>query len=150
LRRKLALTLVMNASKVRLWIEVLALVSALSCALALFLTTVGAAAGTDGAEPEPGQASQTSDVRSETYEGMITDAHCGAKHSAVVGKSAADCTRLCVHSGEQFALVDGEKMYVLRGQPEALKRVAGQRVEVVGTLNGNVISVVSIPATAAH
>jgi hypothetical protein len=41
-------------------------------------------------------------------------------------------------------------MYVLRGQPEALKRVAGQRVEVVGTLNGNVISVVSIPATAAH
>jgi hypothetical protein len=81
---------------------------------------------------------------------MITDAHCGAKHSAVVGKSAADCTRLCVHSGEQFALVDGEKMYVLQGQPEALKRVAGQRVEVVGSLNGNVISVVSIPATPAH
>ncbi|MGA8270949.1 MAG: hypothetical protein WB919_05270 [Candidatus Sulfotelmatobacter sp.] len=138
----------MKASKVRLWIEILALVSAISCAVALFLVTVGAA-GTRAAEPESGQTPQTSDVHAETYEGMITDTHCGAKHSAAVGKSAADCTRLCVHSGEQFALVDGEKMFVLQGQPEALKRAAGERVKIAGTLKGNIISVASVATTAA-
>jgi hypothetical protein len=146
---ELALTLGMKASRVRLWIEVLALVSAVACALALLLVTVGAAAGSGGAEPESGRAPQSSDVHSETYEGMITDARCGAKHSAAVGKSASDCTRLCVHSGEQFALVDGEKMFVLQGQPEALKRAAGERVKIVGTLNGNIISVASVATTAA-
>lgn len=126
----------------------LALVSVISCALALFLATVGAAARPGAVEPALGQAARTSDVHSETYEGIITDTRCGAKHSAAVGKSAGDCTRLCVHSGEQFALVDGEKMFVLQGQPEALKRAAGERVTVAGTLSGNTIAVASVTAPA--
>jgi len=58
--------------------------------------------------------------------------------------AAADCTRVCVHGGEQFALVDGESVYVLEGDLVALKRVAGQRVRLVGTLNGNKISVSAV------
>jgi len=127
----------------------LALVSAIACGLSLFLATLGAAAGAADAQPESGQPPQSSAIRAQSYEGMITDMHCGAKHSAAVGMSAADCTRACVHSGERFALVDGDKMYVLEGETTALKRAAGQRVKVIGTLNGNTISVASVGAAAS-
>jgi hypothetical protein len=61
--------------------------------------------------------------------------------------AAADCTRVCVRSGESFALVDGDKAYTLAGEPAALKRVAGQRVKIVGTLNGDTISVAAVGAS---
>lgn len=127
----------------------LALVSAIACVLALFFASHEAAAGAVDAQSESGQPAQSSAVPAELYEGMLTDTHCSAKHSATVGLSAADCTRACIHSGERFALVDGDKMYVLEGEPAALKRVAGQRVKVTGTLSGNTISVASVVATAS-
>ena len=77
---------------------------------------------------------------------MITDTHCGAKHSAALGMAAAECTRTCVHGGEQFALVDGDSVYVLEGHVEALKRTAGQRARIVGILIGNKISVSGVAA----
>jgi len=78
---------------------------------------------------------------------MVTDTHCGAKHAASIGLSAADCTRVCVHGGEQFALVDGDAVYVLEGAGAALKRVAGQRVRIIGTPDGRKISVESVLST---
>ena len=139
----------MRMIKARFWIEMLALVTVLACALALFLATLGAAAGAVNAEPEPGpgQPPHASVATAQSYEGIITDTHCGAKHSAAVGMAAADCTRACVHSGESFALVDGDKTYSLEGEPAALKRVAGQRVKIVGTLTGTTISVAAIAAS---
>jgi hypothetical protein len=38
-----------------------------------------------------------------------------------------------VHSGERFALIDGEKAYVLEGESARLKRLAGERVKIAGT-----------------
>jgi hypothetical protein len=133
-------------ARARIWIDIIALVSTTACALALLLATLGAFAGVASGETESGQATLTSSVQPHVYEGMITDAHCGAKHSADMGKTAADCTRACVHSGEPFTLVDGEAMYLLDGDLVALKRVAGQRVRILGTLNGNTISVASVSA----
>jgi hypothetical protein len=83
---------------------------------------------------------------SQSYEGVITDTHCNAKHSTAIGMTASDCTRTCVHAGEHFALVDGESVYTLQGEPELLKKLAGQRVKIVGTLNGSQISVASVLA----
>ena len=137
----------MKMIKVRFWIEMLALVSVIAFALTLFLATLGAAAGAASAEPESGQPPHASAAAPQSYEGLITDPHCGAKHSAAVGMAAADCTRVCVRSGESFALVDGDKTYTLEGEPAALKRVAGQRVKIVGTLNGKTISVAAINAS---
>lgn len=139
----------MKIMKARFWIEMLALCSAFACVLALLLATLGVAVGAAAANSESSQPAQSSARQPETYEGMITDTHCGAKHSAAVGMTAADCTRVCVHGGEQFALVDGDKMYVLEGESDALKRVAGQRVKIFGILNGNTISVTSIAAAAS-
>ncbi|MGD1023133.1 MAG: hypothetical protein ABR880_10155 [Candidatus Sulfotelmatobacter sp.] len=137
----------MRMIKVRFWIEMLALVSVMACALALFLATLGAAAGVASAGPESGPPPHASTGAPQSYEGIITDTHCGAKHSAAVGMAAADCTRVCVRSGESFALVDGDKAYTLAGEPAALKRVAGQRVKIVGTLNGDTISVAAVGAS---
>ena len=65
-------------------------------------------------------------VTQKSYDGVITDTRCGAKHSAAIGKTAADCTLVCIHGGEQFALVDGETVYSLEGETVQLKRVAGR------------------------
>src|SRR4030088_398549 len=124
------------------WIELVSLSVAVACGLAL-LIVLGVAAV--AAEPEPGQAAGSSSAPAEqTYEGVITDAHCGAKHQASISKTAADCTRSCVHAGSQFALVDGDKTYILSGDMERLKRAAGLRVKVVGTRSGDTIAVSSI------
>lgn len=77
---------------------------------------------------------------------MISDTHCNAKHSAAIGLTASDCTRTCVHSGEHFALVDGDTVYILRGDEDSLKKLAGQRVKIVGSLKGSRISVASVAA----
>jgi hypothetical protein len=52
-----------------------------------------------------------------------------------------------VHGGEQFALVDGEALYLIEGDLLMLKGAAGQRLRVSGTLNGKKISVTSVIKT---
>jgi hypothetical protein len=49
-----------------------------------------------------------------------------------------------VHGGEQFALVDGDALYVIEGDLPMLKGAAGQRVRISGTLNGKKISATSV------
>ena len=142
----------MKIVKLRFWIEMLVLISAIACILAFFLATLGAAAGAAGPESESGQPQSSAvppSVQPQSYEGIITDTRCGAKHSAVVGMAAGDCTRVCVHGGERFALVNGDKAYTLEGGQSALKQAAGQRVKIVGTLSGSTISVASVTSTAS-
>jgi hypothetical protein len=150
LSAKAGTNLSLKAIKVRFWIEMLALSSAIACSVALFFATLGAATGVGAREPEAAQSAQSSAAETHTtYEGVITDTRCGAKHSAAIGQTAPDCTRLCVHAGGRFALVDGDNTYVLEGERSILKRVAGERVKVTGTLNGDTISVTSIAAPAS-
>jgi uncharacterized low-complexity protein len=77
----------------------------------------------------------------ETHEGMVTDTKCGAKHSANIAKNASDCVRICVHGGANFALLDGDAAYVLNGDLDQVKKLAGQRAKITGALNGNTIEV---------
>jgi hypothetical protein len=138
----------------RLWIEIVALGTAIACALALLIATLGAAAAVVGDRPASAQASESTpsgDSSSEpqqAYEGMVTCTRCGAKHSSKLGRTAADCTRVCVHGGAGFALVDGEKTYTLEGDSNLLKRIAGQRARVAGVLRGNTIKVSSIASAS--
>jgi hypothetical protein len=129
----------------RFWIETIAVASIIACALALVIASLGAVAGAAAGEPGSGQSMPSSTARA--YEGVITDTRCGAKHSAAIGRAAADCTLGCVRGGEQFVLVDGDTTYLLEGDGIALKRVAGQRVRIFGTLDGRKISVTSVVTT---
>jgi hypothetical protein len=128
------------------WIELVTLCTAIACALALLFATLGAAAGAATGEQESGQATQPAVTQQRAYEGMITCTRCGAKHKAAIGKAAGDCAISCVHHGAQFALVDGDKTYLLIGDMAVLKGIAGQRGTVTGALNGNTITVTSVSA----
>ncbi len=133
-----------SSPKPRFWLETIAVVSAIACALAMMIAALGMVAGSAAAEPLSNQSQPSSEIPVQNYEGLITDTQCGAQHSAAIGKTATDCTLACVHGGGQFALVDGDATYLLEGDLATLKRVAGQRVRVMGTLNGKKISVRSV------
>ena len=135
--------------RARFGIEILAIGSAVACALALLLASLGAAGAAAAEKTESGKSDQLFANQQQTYEGVITDTRCGAKHSADAGKTAGDCTLACIHGGERFSLVDGDRMYILEGELTTLKRVAGQRVRVIGTLNGKTILVASVAAAVS-
>jgi hypothetical protein len=96
--------------------------------------------------PVSAQDTESATTQSQTFEGMVTCSKCGAKHSAAIGRNAADCTRGCVRTGASFALIDGEKIYMLDGDLMAIKKVAGERARLVGALQGNTIQVASVTA----
>lgn len=82
-------------------------------------------------------------ARPVTVSGVVSDAICGAKHM-MKDKSAAECTRECVKKGSAFALVSGDKLYILQGHEAELDKYAGQRVTISGTLQGNNITVSAV------
>jgi hypothetical protein len=100
----------------------------------------------EGQSPEPAQSAALPAARQQTYVGMVTCSRCLAKHSAKIGATATDCARVCIRDGAKFALVDGDQTYLLEGDPVALKRVAAERVRVVGACNGETITVASVAA----
>ncbi len=80
------------------------------------------------------------------FPGIITDSRCGARHSMNSGKTSAECARACVGNGSIYVLVDREVVRALEGDPDLLRRLAGERVEIVGLLEGSTIKVESVAA----
>lgn len=126
----------------RVWIEILLLGTAIACALALLIVTLGAAAGATAGEAAARQ--QAPSTTGQTYEGMVTCSRCGARHSSVLAQTAADCARACVRGGASFVLVDAEATYLLDGDLGVLGRLAGHRARIVGELNGKTIRIASV------
>lgn len=115
-------------------------VTALVAALALAVVFSGATALVGAFEAE----AHAADVaRTQTFAGMITDDHCGAKH-VDADKNPAACARMCVRNGSHYRLIDGDKKYELAGMYDQLDEVAGQRVRISGTLAGDAIKVSAI------
>lgn len=128
--------------KNRFWIEVITLCAGAAFGLALaFVGAVVVAFGQTEPPQSPAQAH-----RQQTYVGMVTCSRCFAKHSAKIGANATDCARVCIRDGANFTFVNGDRTYLLKADPAKLKRVAGQRVQIVGALNGATITVTSIDA----
>lgn len=75
--------------------------------------------------------------------GTVTDSMCG-KHHMMKNASAAECTRTCVKSGADFALVSGDKRYILKGDKSQLNKLAESEVVVSGDLNGTSLTVKQI------
>lgn len=128
--------------KHRVWIEILALATLSACLLALLLATLGAMAGAAVSGIESPQTTQAAKER--TFEGMVTCSRCGARHKASLARAADVCVRMCVHDGGRFTLVDSDSTYLLEGDMSVLKKVAGQRARIVGTLAGKTIKISSV------
>jgi hypothetical protein len=134
------------------WMEIVTLSTAGACAVALLFASLGAAAGAAGeANANPQEATQAqapspASAAQQTYDGFITCSRCGAKHPAASSRNASDCTRICVHGGANFALIDGDEVYILEGNLSQVKKVAGQRAAIIGILTGHTIKVSSVAA----
>ena len=124
----------------RFWIEIVALATAIACALALLIATLGAGAAAVGGQnistAAPPMQTQSLPAQSEPQ-----------KHPAKLGGAAASCTLACVHGGAAFALIDGEKVYQLNGDLNLLKRFAGQRAQITGVAHGSIIEVSTVTST---
>lgn len=81
----------------------------------------------------------------QTLTGTVSDSMCGAQHM-MKDASPAKCTRECVKSGSDYALVSGDKVYTLKGNSTQLDKFSGQPVKVTGRLSGTTFTVDSISA----
>ena len=86
----------------RVWIEIVLLGTALALVLALLIATLGAAA--DAAMGEEAAGQEAPSTSGQTYEGLVTCSRCGARHSASLRQTAADCSRACVRGGASFLM----------------------------------------------
>lgn len=134
----------------RVWIEIVLTAVAISVVLGLFLGCIGAVAGLaeapDGVQASTLTPAENTHSAEQVFEGMVTCSHCGARHSPALQRPATVCVRVCVHGGSSFALVNGESTYLLEGDSQALKRFAGERARILGTLHGRTIRVRSVAA----
>ena len=144
----------------RSWLSLVSFcaVTGLLVALGSAIALTGASLAFAVAQPAPGadanaipmtSAAQTEiDDRGaasgQTFAGMITDSRCGARHRMNSGKTSAECALSCVRHGAHYVLVDGEKVYALEGHRDQLERLAGERANVVGTLEGDTIKVKAV------
>jgi hypothetical protein len=83
----------------------------------------------------------------QTFTGEVGDAMCGKQH---MEGSPAECTRACVSKGSKYALIVGEKVYILDTADKmalaTLDQQAGKNASVTGTLDGDTIHVSSVAA----
>ena len=87
------------------------------------------------------------DSGTQTFSGVVTDERCGARHQPGSDKSPAECANMCVNKGSRYALVNGDKSFLLENRTEELGKLAGQRVNVVGSRDGGTIRVVDVSPT---
>lgn len=126
------------------------------CISILFLSVTVAFAvsrSMNGASPAPAQNApavqnvsqntpNTEDLK--TLSGMVTDSYCGARHLRNSNRTSTECARICVHRGAGYILVNTDGSYLLRGNKSMINTFAGQRVKVLGTLDGHEIGVRSM------
>lgn len=127
----------------RSWLSLIAFCTTAALLSAFVLAVFFASATIAYAVANPAAAYASEGVPAQSFSGVITDSHCGAKH-VMKDKNPAECTRACVNNGSKYVLVDGDKMFALAGDPTQLAKAAGERVTVGGTLAGDTIQVVSI------
>ncbi|MGO8788937.1 MAG: hypothetical protein ACLQVL_16350 [Terriglobia bacterium] len=77
---------------------------------------------------------------SKSVTGVVSDSHCGAKHSTA---GNADCVEHCVSGGATYVLVSKGKVYQLDAQ-DKFKGLGGKNVTVTGAVNGDSITVASV------
>ena len=125
----------------RFWLHTIGIsvVSAVLLAVSVALVSATGALAFEQKDADLADATQA-----RTFSGVLTDAHCGARHSSKSHLSAGDCARICLTQGATWALVDGEKLYTLKGNTPVLDKLAGERITVIGTLEGSTIQIQSV------
>jgi hypothetical protein len=85
-------------------------------------------------------ASQLIAASQQQLTGIVSDSMCGASHM-LKDKTDAECTRMCVKDGSKYALVVGDKVFVLIGHEAELDKLAGEKATVRGDVSGTNVKV---------
>jgi hypothetical protein len=82
----------------------------------------------------------------EDMTGFISESGCGAKHTGADAKADAACVRTCIkNKGTAPVFVSDGKVYKFDEASLAkAKKLAGDKVQVSGTVNGDTVSATSI------
>lgn len=83
----------------------------------------------------------------DSWTGVVSDSHCGLKHSKA-SAAAAKCVEKCVAGGGKYVFVSDGKLYQVEPQ-EKFKDMGGKDVKVTGTMDGDKITAESVEAAAA-
>ena len=83
-----------------------------------------------------------------SIEGVISDSMCGRTHMKT-SKSNAECVAKCLKGGAGYALVVGNKVYLLAGNPQTITPFAAKHVKVSGSVKGNTVTVTSVAESNA-
>jgi len=82
----------------------------------------------------------------QSLTGKVSDAMCGANH--MMAGAGSDCVRACLQKGSKYALVAGDKVYVLDTSDKAtlgkLDKLADKQAKVTGQVNGDSVTVSSV------
>lgn len=89
-------------------------------------------------------AASFASAATQSVTGVVTDDMCGRKHNMMPGKPDSECIRACVKAGAKYALLAGDKVYVLKGDAKQFDQFAGKKVKVTGNLSGSTVTVASI------
>jgi hypothetical protein len=73
----------------------------------------------------------------ETLDGWVSDAKCGAKFNA-------DCAKKCAAAGEAMVLVTADKKVIAVTNSDALKAHAGHHVMVTGEMKDGKLTVTKV------
>lgn len=84
----------------------------------------------------------------QTLTGVLTDSKCAARHPGNSGMSPEQCARFCIKQGASWALVDGDAVYIIKGDSPNFDPMAGERVKITGHVEGNNIQVQSIESAS--
>lgn len=136
----------------RTWMSLVGfcLITVFGAALAFAVIMAGASvalASHQESERSEEQPKQSDHVDLVTFNGMITDSVCGARHVRYRNLPSAQCAAACIRHGAHYVLVDGDHRFALTGNKESLQKLVGTRANVTGTLDGDTIVVSSAGPT---
>ncbi|MBV9481776.1 MAG: hypothetical protein JO249_13625 [Acidobacteria bacterium] len=94
----------------------------------------------------PAAAADKKGSGQQTFNGIVSDSMCGAKH--MMPGDPAGCAHGCLKQGSKYALVVGDKVYTLetgdKSTTDALDKLIGQKAKVKGNAKGDTIQVSSV------
>jgi hypothetical protein len=94
----------------------------------------------------PASAGDKKSSAKGTFTGIVSDSMCGAKH--MMPGDAVGCAHACLKQGSKYALVVGDKVYILdtsdKTTSDELDKLIGQKAKVSGAAEGDTIKVTSV------
>jgi hypothetical protein len=84
----------------------------------------------------------------QSWNGVVSDSHCGLKHSKASAQATA-CVEKCVAGGGKYVFVSDGKLYQIEPQ-DKFKGLGGKAVTVKGRIAGDTITAESVEPAAGQ